>query len=235
MDVNYAKLLARGVGAWVEYEWACDHSGLFSEKYLAQPIGHILAGQSKNRASAEYTHSVLSGHMKGPGKRPAVDFVVFGKYPKVEIAVESKWLGKTSVAIADIVWDLVRLELLANEGARCFFVLGGKRRSVDALFANPAFAKGTTNRSRRAFLRHDSNTLHTISIGPIDKKRLGTLGPMFEKFPGLKFPCSIVTRRSAPFPEHTSLDGYQVYVWEISSLGNRSTFLGRDMENRFSY
>jgi hypothetical protein len=91
--MDYAKLLARGVGAWVQYEWACDHSGLFSEKYLAQPIGHILAGQSKNRASAEYTHTILSAHMKGPGKRPAVDFVVFGKYPKIEIAIESKWFG----------------------------------------------------------------------------------------------------------------------------------------------
>jgi hypothetical protein len=94
--MDYAKLLARGVGAWVQYEWACDHSGLFSEKYLAQPIGHVLAGQSKNRASAEYTHAVLAAHMKGAGKRPAVDFVVFGNYPKIEIAVESKWFGKTS-------------------------------------------------------------------------------------------------------------------------------------------
>lgn len=232
--MNYAKLLAHGVGAWVQYEWACDHSGLFSEKYLAQPIGHILAGQSKNRASAEYTHSILAAHMRGPGKRPAVDFVVFDNYPNVEIAVESKWFGKTSVSIEDIVWDLVRLELLASEGARCFFVLGGKRRSLDALFANRAFAEGTTNRTRRPFLRHDSNTLHTIAIGPIDKKKLGILGPMFKKFPDLKFPSSIVTRRAAPFPENTKIDGYQVYVWEISSLESRSTFLGRDMENRFS-
>jgi hypothetical protein len=233
--MNYAKLLAHGVGAWVEYEWACDHSGLFSEKYLAQPIGHILAGQSKNRASAEYTHSVLAAHVKGPGKRPAVDFVVFGDYPKVEIAVESKWFGKTSVAIEDIVWDLVRLELLAREGARCFFVMGGKRRSLDALFANPAFAKGSSNRIRRPFLRHDSNTLSTIAIGPIDKKKLGILSPMFKKFPDLEFPTSIVTRRTAPFPENTKIDGYQVYVWEISSFSRRSTFLGRDMEARFSY
>jgi hypothetical protein len=171
--MDYAKLLARGVGAWVQYEWACDHSGLFSEKYLAQPIGHILAGQSKNRASAEYTHTILSAHIKGPGKRPAVDFVVFSKYPKIEIAVESKWFGKTSVPVEDIVWDLVRLELLAHEGARCFFVFGGKRRNLSKLFSSQAFAKGTTNRQRRPFLRHDSNVVHTISIGPIDKKKFG--------------------------------------------------------------
>jgi hypothetical protein len=138
------------------------------------------------------------------------------------------------VAIEDIVWDLVRLELLANEGARSFFVMGGKRKSLDALFANRAFAEGTTNRTRKPFLHHRSNTLHTIAIGPIDKKKLGILSPMFDKFPDLEFPSLIFTRRTAPFPENTKIDGYQVYVWEISSVGNRSTFLGRDMENRFS-
>jgi hypothetical protein len=232
--VDYAKLLARGVGAWVQYEWACDHSGLFSEKYLAHPIGHILAGQSKNRASAEYTHTLLSAYMKGPGKRPAVDFVVFGKYPKIAIAAESKWFGKTSVAVEDIVWDLIRLELLAHEGARCFFVLGGKRRNLDKLFSTQAFAKATTNRQRRPFLRHDTNVVHTIGIGPIDKKKLGILSPMYEKFPDLEFPSSIVTRRTAPFPENTTVDGYQVYVWEISSVGKRGTFRGREMQGRFS-
>jgi hypothetical protein len=171
----------------------------------------------------------------GPGKRPAIDFVVFGDYPKVEIAVESKWFGKTNVAIEDIVWDLVRLELLANEGARCLFVMGGKRRSLDALFGNPAFAKGTSNRRKKPFLHHRSNTLHTIAIGPIDKKKLGILSPMFEKFPDLEFPFLIVTRRTAPSPENTNIEGYQVYVWEISPVGNRSTFLGRDMANRFPY
>ncbi|MCX7310316.1 MAG: hypothetical protein NTV56_00965 [Alphaproteobacteria bacterium] len=232
--MDYAKLLARGVGAWVQYEWACDHSGLFSEKNLAQPIGHILAGQSKNRARAEYTHTILASHMKGRGKRPAVDFVVFGEYPKVEIAVESKWFGKTDVTIEDIVWDLVRLELLANDGAECFFVLGGTRRSLDKLFADKDFAKGTSNRRPCPFLRHDNNILHPISIGPIDRRKLGILQPMYTKYPDLKFPTNIVTRRTAPFPEMTTIDGYQVYVWKISSAQNRKTFSARRASRIFS-
>ncbi|HEX9170402.1 MAG TPA: hypothetical protein VF886_16000 [Roseiarcus sp.] len=231
--MDYARLLARGVGAWLEYERACDHSGLFSDKYLAQPIGHILAGKTKNRARAEYTHPILAALMKGPGKRPSVDFVVFGDYPKVEIAVESKWFGKTDVSIDDIVWDLVRLELLANDCAECFFVLGGRRRSLDKLFANKAFAQGTTNRQPRPFLRHDNNVLHSIGIGPIDRKKLGILQPMYERFPTLEFPSQIVTRRSAPFPESTTIDGYQVYVWKISSLAKRTTFTGERASRMF--
>jgi hypothetical protein len=59
--MDYAKLLAHGVGSWLQYEHACGHSELFSEKYLAQPIGNILSGQTGNRARAEFTHPVLSG------------------------------------------------------------------------------------------------------------------------------------------------------------------------------
>jgi hypothetical protein len=119
--MDYAKLLAHGVGSWLQYEQACGHSGLFSEKYLAQPIGHILSGRSGNRALAEYAHPVLVKTARGPGRRPAIDFAICNPYPKVEIGVESKWIGKTRPDVESIVWDLMRLELLVHhEGARCF-------------------------------------------------------------------------------------------------------------------
>jgi hypothetical protein len=233
--LDYAKLLAHGVGSWLEYEHACGHSGLFSEKYLAQPIGHILSGRSNSRALAEYSHPILSENMRGRGRRPAIDFVVCDPYPKVKIGVESKWIGRTSVAVEDIVWDLIRLELLAHmQGARCFFVLGGKRKNLVKLFSSDAFAKGTTNRQRKPFLRDDNNVIHTISVGPIDRKKLGILDSVFRRFPDLRFPSSIVTRRSAPFPEDQVADGFQVYVWEIRSAHNRATFTGESMQTLFS-
>ena len=63
--MNYANLLADGVGSWLQYEHACGHSGLFSEKYLAQPVGHILSARSGNRALAEYIHPILKPHIAG--------------------------------------------------------------------------------------------------------------------------------------------------------------------------
>jgi len=233
--MDYARLLAHGVGSWLEYEMACGHGGLFSEKYLAQPIGHILSGRSNRRVLAEYRHPILSESMRGPGRRPAIDFVVCDPYPTVKLGVESKWIGKTSVAVDDIVWDLIRLEILAHtQSARCFFVLGGKRKNLLKLFSTEAFAQGTTNRQRKPFLRHDNNVIHTISVGPIDRKKLGMLDSIFRKFPDLKFPYSIVTRRSAPFPEDQVADGYQVYVWEIRSAHRRATFTGDSMRTLFS-
>lgn len=232
--MDYAKLLSHGVGAWLQYEQACGHSGLFSEKYLAQPIGHILSGRSGNRALAEYTHPVLVSEASGPGRRPAIDFAVCNPYPKVEIGVESKWIGKTQPDVESIVWDLVRLELLVHhEGARCFFVLGGKRGDLEGLFANQVFKNGSTDRQARPFLRHDSNTLHSVSLGPIDRVRIPLLGSMFEKYSELKFPSKIVSRRTAPFPEGQNKGGYQVYVWEVQSVAKRTEFLGGAMKRYF--
>jgi hypothetical protein len=232
--MNYAKLLAHGVGSWLQYEQACGHSGLFSEKYMAQPIGHILSGRSRNRVLAEYTHPILSAGSSGPGRRPAIDFVVCDPYPQVKVGVESKWIGKTRVTIEDIVWDLIRLELLAHhQKAQCYFVLGGKRRNLDDLFDNPAFVHGSTNRQRKPLLRHDNNVIHTISIGPIDKRKLGMLDPFFDRYPDLAFPFRIVSRRSAPFPEDQVINGYQVYVWEVRSISDRMTFRGGAMKTLY--
>jgi hypothetical protein len=232
--VDFAKLLARGVGSWLQYERTCGHSELFSEKYLAQPIGNILSGQTGNRARAEFTHPVLSKQAGRRGRRPAIDFVVCNPYPRVEIGVESKWIGKTKPSIESIVWDLIRLELLAHhEHARCFFVLGGKHVNLNNLFDDNRFKFGSTNRHRRPFLRHDDNVLHTIGIGPIDRTRIAMLEEIFKTYPRLEFPTHISTRRSAPFPDEKTKDVYQVYTWEISSVRRRSTFRGEAMKGLF--
>jgi len=143
--MDYARLLTQGAGAWLQFEHACDRGGLFSEKYLAHPIGQILSARSGNRAIAEYKHPVLAPLAKGAGHRPEVDFVVCEPYPRVSIAVESKWIGRTKPSLQSILWDMIRLELLAHqEKARCFFVLGGKRADLDKYFANEVFSGAST-------------------------------------------------------------------------------------------
>jgi len=125
--MDYAKLLTQGVGAWLHFENACGRSELFSERYMASPIGQILYARSGNRAHAEVKHPVLEKLAKGPGRRPEIDFVVYDRHHKVSIAVESKWIGSTTPSIKSILWDLIRLEMVAHhEKSRSFFVLGGQ-------------------------------------------------------------------------------------------------------------
>lgn len=93
--MNFAKVLTGGVAAWLEFERACDRSGLFSEKYLTSAVGQILAARTGNRVEAEFTHPVLAPLKQGPGRRPQIDFVVRDESGKIVLAVESKWAGET--------------------------------------------------------------------------------------------------------------------------------------------
>jgi hypothetical protein len=222
--MNLARLLARGVGAWLHFEQTSNRSGLFSEKYLALPIGQILSGQLGTRAVAEYRHPVLAPIMIGQGKRPAVDFVVFGKNREIKVAVESKWLGPTAPDVKAILWDLVRLEMIAHtEGADCFFVLGGRKERLDALFLHQKFA-GNPTWHPHPLIEYRSNTRHRVHLLPLASHRNAMLKAMFEDYQDFLFPHDIVTTRSAPFPENCNLSLPQVYVWRISCAENRRTF-----------
>lgn len=229
MAFDFARVLATGVGAWLQFEFACDRSGLFSEKYLTHPIGRILSARSANRAVAEYLHPVLANFAKGAGRRPEIDFAVCDPYPKISIAVESKWIGQTSPSVASILWDLIRLELLAHtNGARCFFVLGGKRSALEALFAKAAFSGVSAGERPRPMLRADLNLMHRTKLTPHGNPRIPLLRSLFSHYQHLELPHMFISRRSAPYPVGQPRHVPQVYVWEISSAKNRETFWPRN-------
>lgn len=223
--MNYARLISEGVGSWLQFEHACDRTGLFSEKYLTQPIGQILSARSGNRVKAEFTHPILSKLAAGPGRRPEIDFVVCDPYPEITIAVESKWIGKTRPGVDKIIWDLIRLELLAHHcGARCFFVLGGKRRDLDDYFMHKLFRGAEPGKQRRPLLRDDSNLIHKTPLVPTHGLRVPILKNLFKQFQDFSFPHRIVSRRSDPFPTSGPKNRFQIYVWEISAAKQRETF-----------
>jgi hypothetical protein len=225
MAVDFAKLMTTGVGSWLGFESACDRSGLFSEKYLTTAIGQILAARTGNRAIAEWPHPMLAPLQTGPGRRPEVDFVVRDQENRVILAVESKWAGRTVPSTSSILWDLIRLELIANAtGGRCLFVLGGTRQRLEAVFQEAAFSDANAQPHRRPMLRHDNNVQHTMPLVPTVKKRIPMLKNLFGEHQNFDFPEKIVSRRTAPFPADPKPRHYQVYTWEILPATNRRTF-----------
>jgi len=225
--MDYAKLLTNGVGAWLNFEASCSRTSLFSEKYMAHPIGQILNAASRGRTVAEYKHPVLAPQMTKRGRRPEVDFVVLDSDEKVTHAVESKWIGRTTPSIEKIFWDLIRLEMLANRGVRCLFVLGGRRKNLELLFSQAAF-DATDNRGLWSpLLRSESNVEHKTTLGPTVAARTPMLRKMFKDFQNFQFPHAVVSRRSAPFPSDPKSSSFQVYAWEIKSPSNRMPFLPR--------
>lgn len=225
MAIDFAKMLTTGVGSWLGFESACNRSGLFSEKYLTTAIGQILAARTGNRAIAEWPHPVLAPLRTGPGRRPETDFVVLDQNKQVILAVESKWAGRTIPSISSILWDLIRLELIAAAtGGRCLFVLGGTRQRLETVFEEPTFADATAGPHRRPVLRHDNNVLHSMALVPTVKARIPLLKMLFRNYQSFQFPEKLVSRRTAPFPANPKPRHYQVYAWEIMPATRRKTF-----------
>ncbi len=119
---NIARLLSEGVGSWLHFEATCDRSGLFNEKYLSYPIGQILSARLGDRVQAEFTHPLLAPLMTGSGRRPQIDFAYCDIWPTPTIAVETKWIGRTKVSVEDIIWDLIRLEMIAASNKQPVFL-----------------------------------------------------------------------------------------------------------------
>jgi hypothetical protein len=231
-NMNLGRRLTEGIGGWLMFEYSSGRSGLFSEKYLSQPIGQILTAVSGDRVIAEYQHKPLAQIMKGPGRRPEIDFAVCDPYPDVKIAVESKWIGQTKPPVQSIVWDIIRLEMLSYQyGADCYFILGGKKASLDAYFSSVQFT-GSSSPGRKSILRVDINNVHPFDITPSVIHRIKMMKRIFKPYQELKFPSKIRTSRQTPFPENPKSNQFQIIAWKISSMGRKSFFYPK---NSFHY
>jgi hypothetical protein len=223
--MDLARLLTEAVGSWLNFEWCCDRSGLFNEKYLSVPIGQLLASRHQAVVRAEFNHPVIAPAMKGPGRRPQVDFAVCDPYPSVKVAVETKWIGKGRINVTDIIWDLIRLELIAySSDAQCVFLLAGKRRDLIKLFNSSDFAGPRDAPYRRPILNVGNNSLHDLWLVPRDNYRVDLLRSLFESLQDKQLPQKIVTRRTSPFPTGDRSKQFQVYAWLVQCARKRQTF-----------
>lgn len=220
------RILTTGIGGWLSYESACNRSGLFSERYLTTAVGQILSGRSGGRTVAEWTHPVLAAAKTGSGRPPQVDFVVLDENKKPITAIESKWAGRSLPSTEAIVWDLVRLELIASQfGARCFFLLAGKRYRVEKVFEGPGFTvKDWANPNRLISVLGFKPVTHKLWLAPRHPGHIPMLKKVFDGRAGVDIPEYVSTRRAAAFPANAPADHYQVHVWEIVPALKRNTF-----------
>ena len=226
--MNSAKRLAQAVGAWLQFEFACNRAELFNERCLGPAIAGGLHAIYKEEVRSEYLHPILGPLKTGPGRRPEVDFAVVRDYPKVICVLESKWIGASGVRIDDILWDLFRLELIAHDsGATSFFLLAGKRKYRESFFSSTAF-KGKRTKAgkyRASILKMYPQPRLRVSDAP---ERKIVFRKLFEPYQDLSFPSELSTTVGTAYPATCPMSQYQAYVWQVFSPAGIRRFLPKD-------
>lgn len=227
MDVK--RRLAEGVASWILYEYHSFRANLLEEKYLITPINSILSAIHKEYVNSEYNHPILCAHRCGPGRPPQIDFVIKNAHQQIIVAVESKWYGNSPVKVEDILWDLIRLELLSKEfNSKCFFILGGQKKRLNELFSSELFQEPRINGRKRPILRIKKEKKQAVRLDNPPPRRVNAIKDRMQQFKDILMPSAIATG----YPNHYPLDcrnsDYQVYVWEVSTFKNKPRFYPRN-------
>lgn len=229
--MNVKRKLSEGVASWLMFEFHSNRAQLFGEKYLTTPIGHILSGIYGNQVVAEYSHPILNEHKTWPGRPPQIDFAIRNN-GQVEVAVESKWISNSQLDVGDIIWDLIRLELLHYHfKTKCFFVLGGKSIKIQELFQSNRFQEPRDNGRKRPVLRLKKERKPAIRIDSPPATRASLIKARLRQYPNILMPSSIVSGYPDFYPEQCRNQDSKVYVWEICSFKNKPRFYPKDNAN----
>ncbi len=213
-----SRRLAEGVGSWLMHEFSCNRSGLFNEKYMAAPISQVLAAQYGLPVTSEYRHPVLAPAMTGPGRRPEVDFAVLDDQRMLMCVLESKWCGGSGLSASDVIWDLLRLELVFHlTVSDAYFLIAGKRRDVERYFNSKAFTGQVYRGSHRRLLKLDSRRNPRLRVDSPQKDRLPIFRSLFAGFPQISFASRLSTSLCYRYPADVPLYQYQACVWRVFS------------------
>ena len=226
--MKIARHLAEGVAAWLHYQLHCRHLWLFCERYLTEPVASVLDSDLRGRVFAEFDHPVLAPLMVGRGKRPKLDFAIINPadFPKILLAVETKWISSTPPAISDLLWDILRLELVAHHsGCEAFFLMAGKKRDLENLFTSDAFLSRSQKRAVRPLLKVDDRRSPAIRLDNPPADRIKAVGELLAGLQNTPIPIVIRCGRPYAYPKNCNLDHYQVFVWQVMSNATRPTFM----------
>lgn len=237
MEISINKLadkLSKGLGGWLMYEHHSHRADLFSEKYLAAGIGNILAGNFRNKVFTEFNHPILKN--KKAGRPPQIDFVICND-DKINLAVESKWFGtktSTSPKPIDVLWDLIRLEILHfTDDSNALFVIAGKKSQIDKFLNCPDFVDKTSTGKSRNLLSTKNSSLILDLIG-CSNERLKMICKLSEKYKKVEFPSKITISKLYKFPTNATNFENEVCVWSVKSVVNAKRYKYQELLERYS-
>ena len=211
--------LVEATASYMRFEQLCHRTELFSESYLAHPIGQFLLARHGSNVRSEWPHPILSEGKTGPGRRPAVDFAVLAEDRKTPaIAIEAKWLGSANDILEQIVRDIIRLELLVwKYKTEAYFLLAGTRRKADALFAKKSALPHPTQPGSHEFLPLGSGEQSWIRLENPAKFRQALIARAIRPFEGMNvdIPAGVSVSACGLFPVDAPRNQCCVIGWRV--------------------
>lgn len=226
--MNTAKRLAMAAGAWLQYEFACQRDTLFNERSLVTPISNVLKAVYKHEVHTEFLHPVLAPLKSGPGRRPEVDFAVVQKYPEIICAVETKWVGAGGIKMEELLWDVLRLELIAHSAkADAYFVLAGRRKHLGDFLDSKAFVGQVRSKGKVQTILKMRPQPRIKITNPLPERE-GLFQKVLAEYQDLSFPVEVSTTVGQMYPEPCPTFQYQAYAWQIHFPPSMRRFYPRD-------
>lgn len=237
------KRLTEGLAASLWYEYCCLKGKLFNESFLTSSTGNILQaihGGITAQVISGYQHPHLSNLMKSKGRKPELDFVV-SKYDDSKIdqrgrsatkpvrqerntdllltAIETKWAGSSHCTIENIIWDVIRLEMLSaqNTNLSAIMLVAGPHKLLNTL---------RTKNGLDQLLPFKPGP-HELNLLPKDTNNLKLLARVFKdkQIRKLSIPKKITITPSISALTPTNSSKMCIIAWQINAKDNRETFL----------
>jgi len=145
---------------------------------------------------------------------------VVNEKKEIQLAIETKWCGDTLPTASSVVWDLIRLELLAAAyGTQCFFLLAGQHKQTHKFFQSVAFneKKGRAILSRR-------KEQYRLKLNEPKQDRVKNFKDAIRSSGNTLIPCSVMTQCVGPYPKNLEGMGFEVYIWYVQPSDKRDTF-----------
>lgn len=220
-----ANKIVTGLNAWLTFEQMCKRGPLFSESYLAFPIGQLLAARYGAALVAESPHPVLAPLRTGRGDKPRLDFAVYRQDKTIELAIETKWLSSSLTLQRDIIRDLVRLELVCQlHNSEAWLIVAGTATEFQTLVGNPKFQGHPKNISSDPILPHGKTRDGRLRLNPPAKFRKEMLQAALEPFAGVELSDCIHTTRFGPYPVDSPPKSYVTYLWRVNKRRQQGRF-----------
>ena len=150
-------------------------------------------------------------------QKTKVDFGVVNGDGETVVVVESKWIGKTTPNVIDVIWDILRLEMLVAQSnlTRAFFVLAGKKQKLYNFFESEDFRGPKGDLQTRPVMSYKGGGRYKLPLRPIQYFRVPLLRQLLAANQVFLSQRKLFTKRFKPFPENCKNNQYQVFVWEV--------------------